>query len=525
MPTKYELEILAKDLIDSSPDEALKTYYEIWLHYPAEFNEWDATFTLKAMRKSKSPNLNWARELANKYKTESVSNIYGWLIFDKCVKGKNRIEILTNEKFIQELPTISPQKDLRAEEKFPCPTIISIYKLCDAHAENLFNAKRINEILLTLDYNIMSDKFKTVETQKQGELELPSDLEKYFALKTKALLKLRDYQSCIEYCKKGLKALHKFHFNNELWFKMRIAISEEGLGNHEKSEELFRVLIESKAGNDKWFLYRDISEVYFEQQDYEKAWKYSVNAAFYGNEPHFLIGLYLLQARILFKLKRPAEGKLLAELIAAILKEQEWNDKAEYSKLFSYYQINRTTLRSVNEIIKETRIFWQKERYGDKPIIKGKIISIHKNGKTGSIKDQNNNLIDFHKKDLVKKLKSIDNLIDATVEFFVMESYDGKNIAENIAITGLATTIKPDHLVGKKFDGTVKNVTEFGIFIQLQGSLDGLLHKNSLPDNLKDNFKEVFTIGKKVKVKIDKISAKGNQLKLIEQIQNATHFT
>ena len=91
-------------------------------------------------------------------------------------------------------------------------------------------------------------------------------------------------------------------------------------------------MLSSKAGNDKWFLYRDIAEVYFEQKDFLKAWKYAIDGAFYGNEPHFLIGLYLLQARILFKLERPLDGKILAELIATILKEQQWGDKASWEK-------------------------------------------------------------------------------------------------------------------------------------------------------------------------------------------------
>lgn len=518
METKRDFEEKAKALIGTNPDEALKLYQELWETYPDQFNAWDAFYTLKAMRASTLPNLTWANELAEKFKGDRVGNLYGWLIFDRCVKGKNRTEILANDKYIESLTNLAPQKNLKENDSFPCPTTISILKLCDAHAENLFNARKINELLSGLNYTILSNKSKTIETQERGEVELSSDLEKFFALKTKALLKLGEFETCIEHCNKGLELLEKFHYNNDLWFKMRIALSEDGLGNHEKSEGLFKELLESKAGSDKWFLYRDISEVYYEQGDFLKAWKYAVDAAFYGNEPHFLIGLYLLQARILFKLERPTEGKILAELIASILKEQEWNDKTEYVKLFNYYKIDRANLLPVSEIIKKTRLFWQNERYGNKPMQKGTIISIHKNGKIGRIKDQNNNIIGFHKKDLAKKMKSIENLTGATVEFFIMESFDGKNSAENITITEHPATPKPDNLVGKTFEGTVKNVAEFGVFIRMQGAPDGLLHKNNLPYNLKDSFKEVFTQGKKVKVKIEKVTEKGIQLKLVDNV-------
>lgn len=518
METKRDFEEKAKALIGTNPDEALKLYQELWKTYPDQFNAWNAFYTVKAMRASTLPNLTWANELAEKFKGDKVGNLYGWLIFDKCVKGKNRTEILAKEKLIESLTNLAPQKNLKEDNSFPCPTTISILKLCDAHAENLFNARKINEILSGLDYTILSNISKTIETQERGKVELSSDLEKFFALKTKALLKLGEFETCIEHCNKGLELLEKFHYNNDLWFKMRIALSEDGLGNHEKSEELFKELLESKSGSDKWFLYRDISEVYYEQGDFLKAWKYAVDAAFYGNEPRFLIGLYLLQARILFKLERPTEGKILAELIAAILKEQEWNDKNEYVKLFNYYKIERATLLPVSEIIKKARLFWQNERYGNKPKQKGTIISIHKNRKIGRIKDQYNNIIGFHKKDLVKKMKSIENLTGATVEFFIMKSFDGKNIAENITITEHPATPKPDNLVGKTFEGTVKNVAEFGVFIRMQGASDGLLHKNNLPHNLKDSFKEVLTQGKKVKVKIEKVTEKGIQLKLEDNV-------
>ena len=223
-----------------------------------------------------------------------------------------------------------------------------------------------------------------------------------------------------------------------------------------------------------------------------------------------------MQARILFKLQRVPDGKILAELIAAILKEQEWNDKAEYSKLFRFYEIDRTNLRSVNDIFKEARKFWQSERYGSKAKLKGTVISIHQNGKLGRIKDTNGKIIDFHKKDLVHKMKSIEDLKGAGVEFYLMESFDGKNVAESISLIKQPAKVNSNDLVGRTFNGTVKNVTEFGIFIRIPNTPDGLIHKNSLPDNLKPNFKNVFTLGKNVRVKVENVTEKGITLKFLE---------
>lgn len=516
MEAKREIEQKAKALINTSPDEAIKLYREIWASYTDQFNDWDAFFTIKALRASNKPDLSWASEIAEKYKNERVGNLYGWLLYDKCLKGKNHNELLSNEKLILKLPFFSLQKNLRDDDSFPCPTTISILKLTKEYSKPSFNAQKIEELLNHLNEDKLSIKPTEKEnTATEKEDEFASDFEKYVSLKTKALFKLGKFIECKELCKKALETLTKFHYNNETWLKMRIALSEEKLGNHDISEHLLKELLTSKAGNDKWFLYKDISEIYYEQGDFEKAWKHSIDAAFYGNEPHFLIGLYLLQSRILFKLKRPDEGKILAELIAAILKEQKWNDKIEYNKLFDYFNINRQSLPTINDCIIEAKKLWTSERYGRQQKFKGTVISIHKNGKIGRIKDQKGNIIGFHKKDLTKKTKSIENLIGASVEFFEMKSYDGKNVAENINILELQQNLTTNNLVGKIFDGIVKNATDFGVFVSMQGAPDGLLHKNNLPQHLKNNFKDIYSKGKKVKVKVEQVTNKGIQLKLV----------
>lgn len=517
METKRDIEAKAKSLISSNPDEAVKLYKELQEAFTDEFNSWDAFYAMKALRASRNPDKNWAKELASSFEDEKVGNLYGWMVFDHCIKGKQKSEVLQNEQFILSLPGLSPQKNLRDDSTYPCRTTISIFKLADAHAENLFNARKINDLLDTMDYNLLSTDARILDTEQRGEIELASDLEKYFALRTKALIKLKEFEACKELCEKALDSLEKFHYNNDLWFKMRIAIAEEGLGNFEESEALFKNLLSSKAGSDKWFLYRDIAEVYFEHKDYKKAWKYSVDAAYYGNEPHFLIGLYLLQARILFKLERPNDGKVLAELIAAILKDQGWKDKNEYNRLFSFYKIDREQVQSTNELIKRAREFWNSERYGDKEKKKGSIISIHRNGKIGRIKAESGKVIGFHKKNLVRRVKSLTQLEKAEVSFYEMEAEDGSLHAEVIEVHSQPKKeIIYTDLVGKIFDGTVKNITDFGIFVRLPKLRDGLLHKNNLPEVLKEGFKDQFNTGDSIKVQIDKVTEKGLQLKFVK---------
>ena len=511
---KRELEQKARSLKDENPDEAIQLYREIWDYFNDEFNSWDAFFSIQTLKKSTSDDLDWAFELVEKFPEERLINIFSWLCFDKLVKNKNKQELQANESKLLKMAQIVPQKNLLEDDSFPCALSISIFKLCELYSINIFNAKKINETLSFLDYNFLSKKTRSIETEQRGDLELASDYEKYFALKTKALFKLGEFSDCIELCNTALNTIKEFHYNNDTWFKMRIALSQDRLGNHQKGEELLEEILKSNAGSDKWFIYRDISEIYFEQKDFPKAWKFAVEATYYGNEPHFLIGLFLLQAKILYKLNRSEDGKLLAELIAAIIKEQEWNERQEYKKLFDFYKINIQGVDSSTNLYSKAQNFWNNERYGNIPISNGMIISVHKNGKIGRIKDELGIVIDFHKKDLKKKLRSIENLKGSQVKFYCIKSVSGVIRAESIEVLSQVSLIKDDSLVGKIFDGIIDNVTDFGIFVKFDNK-KGLVHKNSLLYNLKDTFGQKFKKGDKISVKVDRITEKGYSLKLL----------
>ena len=513
MEAKRDIEEKAKSLIDTDPYEALKLYKELYEAYKDKFNNWDALFSLKASRRVATPDLAWAKELVGKYHDNKVQNLYGWLIYDNCVKGKQDKEILQNESTIAKLPELSPQKNCQEDNSYPCPTTICILKLADAHSNTQFNAKKINQILSNLDYNLLSSKPKKIETQEKGEVKIASDLEKYLALRTKSLLKIGNYLDTKELCQFALQCLENFHYNNDIWFKMRLAISEERIGNLEISESLFKELLASKAGSDKWFLYRDIANVYFEQEEYSKAWKYAIDAAYFGTEPQFLVKLYLDLTRILYKLNRHNEGKIFAELIGAILNEQGWNERLEYSRLFQFYEVERSNLPSVDSLVKKVMEFIRKERYGGLKRVEGTIISVHKNGKLGRIKSSEGTISDFHKKNLQKQTKNLHELKGITAEYYEIEGEDGKLYAEEILPNKPQKSTQNTELIGKSLEGKVKAIVDFGIFVQLPEMPDGLLHRNNMPNDIKDSFKDEFKDGDRIKVVIKAETNKGIELK------------
>jgi len=510
---KRDLEKQAKTLKESNPLEAIKIYHEIWKDYNDEFNGWDALFAIQILRKIDCSNadIDWAFELGEKFPEEKVTNVLGWLVFDKLVKHTNKQELISNEAKILKMAQIVPQKNLREDESYPCPVTISLFKLAKNYSKP-FNKNKVQQILELINPDFLSLKEGT--NNEDSEDSYSSDFEKFISLNTKLLLKLEKFNECINWCEIGLNKIESFHGNNDTWLKMRIALSEDKLGNHEKGEELLNEIVSSRVGSDKWFIYKEISEIYFEQKEYNKAWKLAVEATYYGNEPHFLIGLFLLQAKILFKLNRVDDGKLLAELIAAILKENKWGEKQEYMRLFDFYKINIQEVDSVANLFSKVQTFWNNERYGNIPISSGVIISVHKNGKIGRIKDELGIVIDFHKKDLKKKLRSIENLKGSQVKFYCIKSVSGAIRAESIEVLSQVSLSKDDSLIGKIFNGIVDNITDFGIFVKFENN-KGLVHKNSLPMEIINNYQELYKKGDSLKVKINRITDKGYNLVIV----------
>jgi hypothetical protein len=518
---KRELQIQAESLIKKgSQKEAILICRKLWDKFPQNepdsFNLYDAILTLKATKNNYDVDFNFIYQVSKMYADKpQIKNSFSWFVFHKYIKSSANNDLIQHENVIYKLVEITSQKDLRADNSYPCPVTIAILNLVKAYSKGLFNASKVIEWLDKLNPDLLSKEVRIIPTTERGDIEDASDLEKYYALSTKALLKLERYHECEDKCKIALKEFDSFHYDNSLWLQMRIALCEEHIGNIDKSEHLFQEILNTKAGSDKWFIYREISSLYFEKGDYENAWSYAVDSAFYGNEPEYMIGLFLLQARILVKLYRVEESKILAELIGAILKEKGWKNKQEYTKLLNYHNVDIPNLKSAKSLFRKAKKFWVSERYEGLEEEKGKIIFIHSKGKLGKIKSTNGSVYNFHKRDFSSRQSYLPVLKNAEVTFTVMNSYDNKQVAENIKVLKVEKSTIPDQFkVGTLITGTIKNLAEFGIFVRLNENEDGLLHKNALPDDLKNTYNEKFTSGQKIKVKVIKVTEKGAQLKL-----------
>ncbi|MDP6360290.1 MAG: S1 RNA-binding domain-containing protein, partial [Planctomycetota bacterium] len=74
--------------------------------------------------------------------------------------------------------------------------------------------------------------------------------------------------------------------------------------------------------------------------------------------------------------------------------------------------------------------------------------------------------------------------------------------------------IPDNYRVGQIVAGRVTKITNFGVFVQLEAGLEGLLHISELSDSKVGNPEEIVKIGDELDVKVIKLDVEGSKIGL-----------
>jgi small subunit ribosomal protein S1 len=77
-----------------------------------------------------------------------------------------------------------------------------------------------------------------------------------------------------------------------------------------------------------------------------------------------------------------------------------------------------------------------------------------------------------------------------------------------------ASDIPARYHIGDSVPGTVTKITNFGVFVELEAGLEGLLHISELADHKVDNPEDVVKVGQKVEVRVIKIDPEERKIGL-----------
>lgn len=518
--TKREITDRAKRYLqENNHAEALKLYRQAWDDYPEERSAWDALFSVKALRESSGRDMDWENEMLEAFpEDEKLSGIYSWLLYDRHIKNFNENDPGAAEPSIEKILELVGQQDKREEKEnsYPCPATIGVMKLLKAYKKPNLNIAKTRYWLEKLAPEKLSRREVTFLAGDGQERESASDFENYCSIKTNLLLKTEQYEDCIAWCDKALSELPNLHYNNQVWFQRRKALSLVKLGRVEEAEAIFEHILEDKAGQ-KWFIQAELSEIYVEEKDYENGLKYAAEAALTGKDYDKKARLFFNMSRIYAWLGEKDKGKDHAKLVRAINRQFEYQDRPEYIEMYGYFGLEDRDGDDWKPLVGKCRQYWQETCFQGRQQHTGKIKLLHRNGKSGIITGEGGRDYFFSVREIINfnRRKPLEN---AKVSFYLKSATDRDGNpdehAEHIEVLAWPTPVKylGELKMGDSISGIVDGVAPFGLFIRAGGTT-GLLHRSKIPFvSREDNLQDQFFKGMKVEVEV--IGFKGEKLDL-----------
>jgi len=372
---------LAKDALDEKHfAKAASLYAEVYSMASTCLGDWELWGWARALYKSKK--YKEALDICRKAyranpKFTPIHNIYAWAIYHLVI-GEKSTDKATMLKGAQAILKLSPIEDQYG------PSMKTLFKVSEFFVAN----NQLVEALEWLDRIPIADLSTDVFSFRSSDgkkVELASEKEKYFALKSKSLLKLQRYEECIKTCETGLAAFTRFHYNNNIWFRWRIVVSEIGLQAWTKAE---RVLLEILQKKDDWFFKDAMGEIKMGQGKKKEAMRWLAEAALGFGETDKKIGLFKKMVKLLDELGNIEMVKRHLLLVFSILTKQEWKISDDLLRMGTKYGMTEHTQveRGLFGQLKKDWLFLSMEGRSFK---NGVVQSILSNGKAGFIKSGN----------------------------------------------------------------------------------------------------------------------------------------
>ncbi|KAA6324848.1 hypothetical protein EZS27_025868 [termite gut metagenome] len=260
----------------------------------------------------------------------------------------------------------------------------------------------INDFCSQINPNTLSKVCSTIQVERKGQMkdmELASDFENWYAYKTKALMKLGEWQECLDVSKEALENIESFHYSNDIWLSRRVTLSKKNLGNTEDTIQKLETILKKKK---EWFIQKELAELYFEKEDLDSAFKMAINAINNLGPLEFKVDLLFLLGKIL---KRQSYSDLAFKhfsLSKLTRQDEEWKIPQKLFDELNQFSEAEIPLLNITNLKNELKKYWSgfNQKGNNKPNhktegnnLEGQVIKIlHDNerGKDGFIKCNQN---------------------------------------------------------------------------------------------------------------------------------------
>lgn len=294
----------------------------------------------------------------DKQSKERVLTAYGWVLWSKY-KSDAEDSVRNNENIlkIQVLIPLLQNLDSSFSETL-ISNLLSVVLKTEKNKPSP-NWKMINDFCNSFAPDKLSTNCSTIQVERKGKLQnmkLASDLENWYASQTKALLKLGGWQECFEVSKKAIETLDVFHYSNDIWFSRRIALSKKNLGNTKDTiVELKKILNKKK----EWFIQKELAELYFEEENFEKAFIYAIDAINNFGPLEFKVDLLYLMGEIHQKQKKFDLAFKHHSLSKLIRELEEWKIPQKTIEALQSLDNTEITTKDFDKLKSDLKKYWK----------------------------------------------------------------------------------------------------------------------------------------------------------------------
>lgn len=351
---------------------------------------------------------------------------YMWCIYRQHINKRDAFEPENIQRTREEVKYI-----LSNQTKDDLIYIWTVMKVIDhMKRQQNFDAANINKWLDKISPDKLSDKTTTYEKENGDQIVYISQKEKWYALKSKACMKLELYDECVSVSEEALTELKEFNKNNDIWFKRRIALSKSKLGNY---KEALDILGRVTARKKDWFIFSDIGDVYKAMGNEEKALEHYFKAFTKPGKDEFKVNLFSDMSDLLYGIGEKEDADLLNAYAVKLKISEEWKLK-DFQK--QYYDEHKEEIDDISlaKLKKEIKLLEEKYAWKGKEKFFGKITKILPNGKAGFINTEKDSYY-FKRNSFVGNANKLKEGVK--VSFYVEIGYDKKKEQESLVAVNI----------------------------------------------------------------------------------------
>ncbi len=297
-----------------------------------------------------------------------------------CIFGLE-IDVEPIENFNRFLNAADGILKLVNQDNLYAPFTRTVFAVC----KELKARDRFEDVLAwldRLDASLLSSKPFSFTNERGREQKAPSDVQRYYTFRAKALLETGQYEACITCVQEGLDRLTSFTNDGDLWLKWNAARAEFALGRTEAAHRCLTQLLHRK---ETWFLHEELARIARALGKNEEAWGHLYKALLDREPLELRINLFQLAAEW-----HQAENDLDAarehlRVALSIRQENGWPVKEPLRALAETLELPSTGHPASAELVRSLRNTWEQRVAKDEERLTGEIRSVVSEGKAGFV--------------------------------------------------------------------------------------------------------------------------------------------